>query len=277
MSDIEPITKENNPRRLIAVIAGGILLLAALVLGAAGYLIFKNPVISHATTNLFTWLFATNTTHTTWYITRAAGWVAYFLLWFSMVWGLAIPTKYFERYLSPTFVVDFHEYISLLAIGFVILHVSVLMIDQYLPFTLAQILVPFMAPYRPLWVGLGVIGAYLSMLVTVTFYLRKRIGQKRFKAIHTLSMAGYLGVILHAFFAGSDSSLPAVQLIYLGTFLVVVFLTAYWLINARINRQEKEARAIAAASRQGHAAGHPVHPAGHQAHPTQQHSHPVRR
>jgi predicted ferric reductase len=277
MSDIKPITTENDHTRLIAVVAGGVILFAALILGAAGFLVFRNPTISRATTNLFAWMFATNTTHTTWYITRAAGWVAYFLLWFSMVWGLAIPTKYFERYISPTFVVDFHEYISLLAIGFVILHVSVLMIDQYLPFTLVQILVPFMAPYRPLWVGLGVIGAYLSLLVTVTFYLRKRIGQKRFKAIHTLSMVGYLGVILHAFFAGSDSSLPAVQMIYLGTFLVVVFLTAYWLINARQMKKEKEARAIAAAAKQARLSGHTTHPAGHQAHPVQQHSHPARR
>ena len=145
MSDQKPITTETNHKPLVAVIAGGLILFAMMVLGAAGYLVSKNPTISHAITNLFTWLFATNTTHTTWYITRAAGWVAYFLLWFSMVWGLAIPTKYFERYISPTFVVDFHEYISLLAIGFVILHVSVLMIDQYLPFTLVQILVPFMA------------------------------------------------------------------------------------------------------------------------------------
>ncbi len=103
-----------------------------------------------------------------------------------------------------------------------------------------------MSPYRPLWVGLGVIGAYLSILVTITFYLRKRIGQKRFKAIHTLSIAGYLGVVLHAFFAGSDSSLPAVQLIYLGTFLVLVFLTAYWLINGKRIKQEKEKQANAA-------------------------------
>jgi predicted ferric reductase len=170
--------------------------------------------------------------------------VGYFLLWFSMVWGLAIPTKFFERVISPTFAVDFHEYLSLLAIGFVILHVSVLLFDQFLPFTLTQIFIPFLSTYRPIWVGLGVIGAYLSVLVTITFYLRKRIGQKRFKAIHLLSLVGYLGVVLHAFFAGSDSSLGAVQLVYLSTFLVVVFLTSFWLINARQMKKEKELRAI---------------------------------
>jgi predicted ferric reductase len=220
--------------------------MAALLFGAFGFLVVVYPPMGQSISSLFTWLFATNSVHTTWYITRAAGWVAYFLLWFSMVWGLAIPTKFFERVISPTFAVDFHEYLSLLAIGFVILHVTVLLFDQFLPFTLAQIFIPFLSTYRPVWVGLGVIGAYLSLLVTITFYLRKRIGQKRFKAIHTLSLAGYLGVVLHAFFAGSDSSLFAVQLVYLSTFLVVVFLTSYWLINARQTKKEKELRAIPA-------------------------------
>ncbi len=218
------------------------LLLGAGLLGALGYLVFNVLPIGHSLSNSLAFLFATNTTHATWYITRAAGWIAYFLLWFSMLWGLVIPTKFFEQCLSPTFVVDFHEYLSLLAIGFVILHVTVLIFDQYLPFTLVQILIPFMSTYRPFWVGLGVIGAYLSGRVTVTFYLRKKIGQKRFKSIHMLSMFGYLGVVLHAFFSGSDSSLPIAQIIYFGTFMVVVFLTAYWLLRARQLQKEKVER-----------------------------------
>jgi sulfoxide reductase heme-binding subunit YedZ len=258
MSSIKPTTNETTQSHVESWILGGVLILGAGLLGAFGYIIFRFLPIGQSIASLFSWLFANNTVHTTWYITRAAGWIAYFLLWFSMVWGLVIPTKLFERVLSPTFAVDFHEYLSLLSIGFVILHVTVLLFDQYLPFTLAQILVPFLSTYRPLWIGLGVIGAYLSALVTVTFYLRKKIGQKRFKAIHTLSVFGYLGVILHAFFAGSDSSLPIVQLIYFGTFIVVVFLTAFWLLRGRQLRQEKDEHERSARLAAMHRPTHPV-------------------
>jgi predicted ferric reductase len=223
------------------LVVGGVILGAG-ILGTLGYLVFKVTPVGQNLSALLAWLFATNTTHATWYVTRAAGWIAYFLLWFSMVWGLVIPTKFLEKFISPTFVVDFHEYLSLLAIGFVVLHVTVLMFDQYLPFTLVQVLVPFASAYRPLWVGLGIIGAYLAGLVTVTFYLRKRIGQKRFKSIHTLSVFGYLAVVLHAFFSGSDSSLPIAQIIYFSTLMVLVFLTAYWLILRKQAQQEKSDR-----------------------------------
>ncbi len=240
MSSQNPAQRETGQHSLAFwFLALGVILGAAALL-ALGYFVFAVLPVGKPAAGLLSWLFANNTIHTTWYITRAAGWIAYFLLWFSMVWGLVIPTKLFEKVLSPTFAVDFHEYLSLLSIGFVILHVTVLLFDQYLPFTLSQVLVPFMSTYRPLWIGLGVIGAYLAGLVTVTFYLRKKIGQKNFKAIHTLSMFGYLGVVLHAFFAGTDSSMLIAQLIYFGTFMVVVFLTAYWLLRGRQIKQEKE-------------------------------------
>jgi predicted ferric reductase len=239
MSDSKIMTNDGNHKRtLLWVVAGGILV-AALLAGAFGLLILKSSSLGLPFSRVLSWLFSLNSTQTTWYITRAAGWVSYFLLWFSMVWGLAIPTRFFERLISPTFAVDFHEYISLLSIGFILLHVGVLLIDQFQPFSLGQILVPFLSTYRPVWVGLGTIGFYLTLLVTVTFYLRKKIGQKRFKSIHTLSLLAYLGVVLHAFFAGSDSSLGAVQLTYFATFMVVVFLTLYWLIRAREMKKKK--------------------------------------
>src|ERR1700690_1515978 len=111
-----------------------------------------------------------------------------------------------------------------------------------------QLMVPFIDTYRPLWVGLGIIGFYLSLLVTVTFYLRKIIGAQAFRRIHTLSLIGYLGATLHGLFAGPDSALPVAKLLYGGTFLVILFLTIYWLVSLGLNKREKtqeKARLIA--------------------------------
>ena len=174
-------------------------------------------------------LFAADSTQIWWYVTRSAGIIAYLLLWFSTVWGLVIPSRVLHPVLNQTFTVDFHEFISLLAIGFALLHVFVLTIDRFLPYSLPQILIPFLSPYRPFWVGIGVIGFYISLLVTITFYIRSRIGMKAFRAIHISSLVGYLGVTLHGVYAGTDSPLTSMHLLYDGTALVVIFLTIYWL------------------------------------------------
>ncbi len=186
---------------------------------------------------LMNWLFAANSVQVMWYFTRSAGIIAYLLLWFSVVWGLVLPSKIFDRWLPRAASYDFHQFISLLSIGFILLHIIVLMLDQYLPFTLAQVLFPFISPYRPVWVGIGVLSLYLIALVTITFYMRSRIGKKAFRSIHLFSLLAYLGSTVHGFFSGTDSSLPATQVMYLGTFLTVVFLTVYWLVMGANKRR----------------------------------------
>jgi methionine sulfoxide reductase heme-binding subunit len=189
-------------------------------------------------------LFAADSTQIWWFVTRSAGIIAYLLLWFSIVWGLAVPSKLLNPLLEQTFTFDFHEFISLLAIGFTLLHVFVLLIDRFLPYTLPQILIPFLSPYRPFWVGMGVIGFYISLLVTTTFYLRSKIGSKTFRSIHVLSLLGYLGVTLHGLYAGTDSPLIGMQILYKGTALVVIFLTTYWLGQKYLQYREAKEKAF---------------------------------
>jgi len=118
-------------------------------------------------------------------------------------------------------------------------------LDQYLPFSIWEIVIPFIDAYRPLWVGFGIIGFYLFLLVTVTFYMRKTIGMKAFRAFHVLSIIGYIGATLHGLFAGTDSALPVTKFLYAGTFLIVSFLTMYWLVFVALAKRE-QARAEAA-------------------------------
>ena len=53
---------------------------------------------------------------------------------------------------------------------------------------------------------------------------------RTFRVIHVLSLLGYLGATLHGLYAGTDAPLLAMQIMYKGTLLVVIFLFAYWII-----------------------------------------------
>jgi predicted ferric reductase len=184
-------------------------------------------------------LFATDSVQAWWYVTRASGLTAYFLLWLSMLWGLVIPSKIFQSFMDGAFSYDFHEFLSLLGLGFVALHVIVLLFDKFLSFNILQILIPFIDSYRPFWVGLGILGFYFFLLVTVTFYLRKLIGSQAFRSIHTISLLGYLSATLHGLFAGTDSALPFTKILYAVTFLIILFFTVYWLVMGGLNKREQ--------------------------------------
>jgi predicted ferric reductase len=212
---------------LLVLIVGAVVAVTVLIPGS--------PLVAISRWILDT-LFAASSVQALWYVTRAAGLVAYFLLWLSTAWGLAVSSKIFDPLLHRAFTYDMHQFISLLAIGFTILHVVVLLGDRYLPFSVAQILIPFIAPYRPLWVGVGVIGLYVTLLVSATFYIRRWIGQKTFRVIHVSSFLAYAAVTMHGLMAGTDSPLWTTQLMYAGTALAIIFLTVYWIATVLQNR-----------------------------------------
>jgi predicted ferric reductase len=244
-------TMRNSGRGRWSLALKGAGLVIVLYVGGLALLLGANTPLGTPLRQMLQSLFATNTVQAWWYVTRAAGLTAYFLLWLSMVWGMAISTRFFHPAVDGSYSYDFHEYLSLLGLGFVLLHVVVLLFDPFLPFSIWQILVPFTDTYRPLWVGLGIIALYLFILVTVTFYLRASIGARAFRSIHFLSLVGYLGATLHGLFGGSDSALPVTRVLYVGSFLVVVFLTAYWLAAALFNRYDnaRQAQRLAAGRR----------------------------
>lgn len=122
----------------------------------------------------------------------------------------------------------------------------VLLFDQYAPFSLAQIIFPFLSDYRPFWTGLGVLTLYIVLLVSATFYLKDKIGMRAFRAIHIVSLLGFFGAALHGLAAGTDSALPAVQMLYAGTTLSVVFLTVYWLVGRTLKAKQSTGRFVQA-------------------------------
>jgi sulfoxide reductase heme-binding subunit YedZ len=229
--------------RVVISVFATLFVLVLILFGA----LFSITPSGQAVGKWFTWLFALDSVQLWWYVTRASGIIAYLLLWFSMVLGLGVTSKFFDHMLDRIFTYDFHQFISLLSIAFVVLHVVVLLLDRYLPYSIGQILVPFISPYRPFWVGVGVIAFYLIILVTVTFYIKRQIGMRAFRIIHILSLLGYVGATFHGIYAGTDSALPSMMLLYEGTAVVVVFLTVFWLALLGLKKVEARRLALAAA------------------------------
>ncbi len=168
-----------------------------------------------------------------WYLSRSAGFVAYFLLWGSVVWGLLLSSKIGQGKLRPPALLDAHQFLSNTALGFAFFHGLVLVGDRYLSFPLQAVLVPFASRYETLLVAAGQLGLWLSLLLSVSFLVRKRIGQRAWRSLHYSSFLAYFLVLAHAVRLGSDSGHLGVQSLYLFTAGVVLFLTFYRLLTGR--------------------------------------------
>src|SRR4051794_11091197 len=99
--------------------------------------------------------------HYVWWLgARSAGLVAFGLAAASIIAGLSMSTKARRKRYAAT--KDVHEQLALGALVAIGVHGVMLFADTWLRPGLAGLLVPFAAPYRPLWTGLGVIAAYVA-------------------------------------------------------------------------------------------------------------------
>lgn len=168
-----------------------------------------------------------------WYLSRSSAFVSYGLLWFSMVLGLAITNKMARVWRGgPTFAA-LHEHTGLLGLIFGLFHALALLGDHYIGYTFTEVMVPFAGvEYRPLWVGVGQIALYLTALVTLSFYARRWIGQKRWRLLHYLSFAVFALALIHGLFSGTDSASLLVLMMYWASFVSVLGLITSRVLSA---------------------------------------------
>lgn len=175
--------------------------------------------------------------HAYWYLSRASAFVAFGLLWMSMLAGLGITNKLGRVWPGLPGSYELHKYTALLGLGFGMFHALILLGDHYINYSLGQILVPFMAGnYRPAWVGMGQIAFYSLAVVALSFYVKDRIGTRTWKLIHALSFALFLMVLIHGVQSGTDSSSIWATALYWVSGASVLFFTAYRIIAARMGR-----------------------------------------
>ena len=163
---------------------------------------------------------------TLWILARSTGIVAYALLSGTVLAGLTAKSRPVKA-LAPAATVDVHRFLSLLALMAVGLHGVFLALDTSVRIPVLALLVPGTSPYRPLWVGLGVAGAELMLLVHLSFRFRKRIGVKNWRRLHYVTYLAFLGATAHGLMAGTDSARPWALAMYVGATGAVVALTAW--------------------------------------------------
>lgn len=163
---------------------------------------------------------------TFWLLARASGLTAYVLLTLSVLAGLVLKSRPFAR-LKPARVTEIHKTLALSGIGALALHATSLVLDSTVKVSLAALVVPGLVAYRPLGVALGVVGTWLFVAVTASFWLRKRIGTRMWRRLHWLTYALFAVATVHGVTAGTDTAMPWVRGLYLGALGSVAAATAW--------------------------------------------------
>jgi sulfoxide reductase heme-binding subunit YedZ len=182
-----------------------------------------------------------------WYGVRATGFLAYFAIAGSVIYGLLLSTRLLDAVAHRPVSLALHKDLALAGLALSALHGLLLLGDHTFAFTTAAILVPFASPYAPVAVGVGQLAFYLLAIVSGSFYVRRQIGQRTWRLIHYLTFLGFVGVTVHGIAAGSDTAAPLAIWAYLVPIATVAFFLTYRLvvsIAARRNLARIENRVV---------------------------------
>lgn len=157
-----------------------------------------------------------------WIVARASGIGAYVALTALVVLGMWLRHPWRTRFTRPHIESQLRAHVAL-GIGCVALlgaHVVSLALDRYAGVGWIGVVVPLRATYRPTAVALGVIGLYLTVLLTLSARLGGRVIGRHWLPIHRLALPLWGTVWLHGLLSGADS--PRLRMLYVVTGLAVM-------------------------------------------------------
>lgn len=177
-----------------------------------------------------------------WFVSRASGIVAWSLLVVAVLIGVLLATRVLKPNDSPSWLFHFHNWLSGLTFVFAVTHVTALMLDNFVTFTILDIAVPFHSDYAKdpalgrFPIAFGVLSLHILFAVQLTSLLRQKMTTKAWKAVHYSSYLLVLLVSAHAGWTGTDVS----NWIYrsIGIFLILLTIVAV-IVRLRVTRIKK--------------------------------------
>ena len=162
-----------------------------------------------------------------WLTARASGLVTLTLVALNISLGLAmasrlVPAKGGWRKAA----LKWHEHLAWAALGMLVLHGVAIAFDPTLHTNFAGVLVPGVLGWHIIGTSIGIVTGWLMLVLSLTFYARRRLGGLRWRKAHRLMPLIWLGGMVHALNGGSDVSNVVVLAILGAPFSVIAALLA---------------------------------------------------
>jgi sulfoxide reductase heme-binding subunit YedZ len=171
--------------------------------------------------------------HLFWYLARSSGFMTYGCAWGAVVWGLLLTTRLAPQ-LDRTATYLIHRLLGIGSILFLGVHFMTLYLDPWAHFSLWDLLVPFAASYRPVWLACGVVAAYLLGAIVLTSMLKARLRVDWWLGVHYLAYLTVALGLVHGLGSGSDTGQPWARAVYAGSAAIIAVL---WIVRIGWGRQ----------------------------------------
>lgn len=173
----------------------------------------------------------------TWEWIRLLGLIAYFYFTVSIIFGLLRKTPIVQS--QKNLLYHIHQSAGWFGFMTLVVHMLLLIIDQYEPYRFVELMIPFASDYRPISSGLGTIAFYLFFIIIITsdLWIRK-MKFANWKWLHLAVIPAWLLSLIHGLFIGTDTSNPVILSFYVISVLFVTIAFLFRLLPTK-NKEKK--------------------------------------
>jgi len=159
----------------------------------------------------------------TWDWIRILGFLSYYFFTMSAVFGIVRKSVWLTKHKNLVF--QLHTIAGWLGLLTLIGHMLILLVDQYMTFTIFEILIPFVTDYHTFGTSLGIVAFYFFAITLYTSdVLIMKMKFPVWKKIHFIVFPAWLFSLAHGLLVGTDSSNPFVLSLYISSLLVIIVL-----------------------------------------------------
>jgi sulfoxide reductase heme-binding subunit YedZ len=140
--------------------------------------------------------------HLFWITSRAAGTAALLLSSLAVCVGLLFGGKLVKG--KPD-LRHLHEALSLATIVALVVHAGALLFDGYLNPSIADVTIPFVSSHQRVWMTTGIVAGWAMIALGLSYYVRDRIGQRRWRTLHRFTALAWIAGLAHSLGQGTDA------------------------------------------------------------------------
>ncbi len=168
-----------------------------------------------------------------WYVARASGLVAAGTLIVLMLSGIGMITGHTFKILEPITAWATHRALGIAFGVSTVTHIAVLYFDNFVPFDIKSLLVPFVSQYKTaklfgvpigsFYVASGIVSLYIiaAIILTSLFWINKR--SFIWKVTHVLSYLVMILIFIHGLYLGTDFAGGILRWLWVGIAYLLIF------------------------------------------------------
>lgn len=178
-----------------------------------------------------------------WTLIRASGFLAFYFLTLSLIIGLFSTYSIMKK--KKATLLSYHQTSGWYGLLTIIFHIILIWRDQYVPYSLSELLLPFHANNKPLYSALGTLSFYLFFIVigSSDFFIKK-LGIRKWKKIHLTVIPAWIFMLVHGLTIGTDSSKSWALVIYLTSSSLVTLLLFIRIMEAIMSKQTPKTKEL---------------------------------